>query len=65
MYGKEFAMNIMSLRGCHHISSEIFGHVVEVSHYYLSVSVQTFNSGVFSHILNLFCHVFLSDIISF
>ena len=61
MYEKEFAMN-MSLRGCHQISSEIVGHVVEVSHYYLSVSVQTFISGAFSYILHLFCHIFLSNI---
>lgn len=61
----EFAVNIMSLRGCHQISSEIVGHVVEVSHYYLSVSVQTFKSGAFSHILYLFCHVFLSNTIPF
>ena len=64
MYEKEYAMN-MSLTGCHQISSEIVGHVVKVSHYYLSVSVQTFKFGAFSHILHLFSHVFLSNIISF
>jgi hypothetical protein len=58
MYEKEFAMNIMSLRGCHQISSETVGHVVEVSHYYPSVSAQTFMSGAFSHILRFIMFFF-------
>jgi hypothetical protein len=48
MYEKEIAIN-MSIRWCHQISSEIVRHVVEVSNYYLSVSVQTFKSGAFSN----------------
>ena len=66
MYEKEFAINITSIRRCHQISSEIVWHVVEVSHYYLSVSVQTFKSGAFSHTLLIFilpCFSFKHNII--
>jgi len=52
MYEKEFAVNILSLKRVpSNLQLNCWTCDCSVTHYYLSVSVQTFKSGVFSHII--------------